>query len=263
MLKFIICLTCLMLSTMAFSQKTATPWIGVAIDDNPKGVYIKEALADTPAQKAGLQSGDIIQFIDDVKVTSPKQMIELVRNKGVGHKVTIKLINAKGKPATKELKLVVRPDLITLAQKNLLNKKAPEISLPLVEGKKSESYKLANSKKVTIVEFWATWCGACAHALPEISVFAKKHMKKIDFISISNEEKAKIKKYIHFAKKKKAYDGGVQFLVDADSKVNSKYFVPALPMFFVIDKKHVIRHIAVGTGEELEKVFKKALALSN
>ena len=36
----------------------------------PKGVYIKEVEMDSPAMNAGLQSGDVIQKIDDKDITT-------------------------------------------------------------------------------------------------------------------------------------------------------------------------------------------------
>lgn len=251
-----------LMCSFSFAQESATPWMGVAIENHEKGVFIKDALKGTPAEKAGLTRGLIVQFIDDKPIKTTTEMIETVRSKGVGHKVTVKMIDAKGMKVEKVLKLVARPDLIELAQKNLMNQKAPDFELDIVNKGEKGKVKLSESKKVSIIEFWATWCGACAQALPTISKFANQNKDKINFFSISNEDKPKIRKYLHYAKKKMAYNGGVKFLHDADGKVNGSYFVPALPMFFVIDKKGITRHIAVGTGEELVKVFNKAIELA-
>lgn len=252
----------LLLSYISYAQESVTPWMGVQIENHKQGVFIKDALKGTPAEKAGLTRGLIVQFIDGKPVKSTTEMIEIIRSKGVGHKVTVKMIDQKGKKVEKSLKLVARPGLIELAEKNLLNQKAPDFNLDIVNKGEKGKIKLSKSKKITILEFWATWCGACAAALPTISKFAIQNKDKIQFISISSEAKPKIRKYIHFAKQKMAYNGGVKFVHDSDGKVNGSYFVPALPMFFVIDKKGIIKHIAVGTGEELVKVFNKALKLS-
>ena len=87
----------LFITQSIYAQKTATPWIGVSIGESDLGVLVKEALEDTPAKKAGLKSGYIIQKIDDKELKSPAHLIETVRAKGVGHKVVLSVLNEKGK----------------------------------------------------------------------------------------------------------------------------------------------------------------------
>jgi len=262
MFKILLSISILIFSESVLAQKSVTPWIGVLIDNAENGVLIKGALKDTPGEKAGLKKGDIVLKINGTKVSSPKEMITLVRSKGVGHKVILSIQTAAGIKETRTLNLVAQPDLLTLAITNLMNKKAPKIDLA-VASKGKKRFILSEQKKVTIVEFWATWCGACAQALPRISKWAKKNAKNINFVSISSEDLLLIRKYKKQASKKKALIGNeVKFLHDDSSKVTAKYYVPALPMFFVIDKKNIIRHIAVGTGEELSKVFAKAVELT-
>lgn len=249
-----------LLVKLAFAQESVTPWIGVAIGEHPDGVLVKQALEGTPAQKAGLKSGDIIMKIDDVKMKTPPQMIEYIRSKGVGHKVSLAIKTAAGKNETRTLKLVAKPDLIDLAKSNLLDKKAPNIELKFATSS-DKSFDLSKQKKVTILEFWATWCGACAMAWPLINDFAKKN-KNINVVAISADEKIKLRKYIKMGTEKGVLSEAIKILGDETKEITAKYFVPALPMFFVVDKKQVVRHIGIGTGEELEAVFKKAQALA-
>lgn len=258
MFKFILCF--ILMANFAFAQKSVTPWIGVAIGDNPEGVLIKAALENTPAQKAGLKAGDIVLTIDGNKMTSPSQMIDYVSTKGVGHKVKIKIKTAQGKIESRSLKLVAKPDLLDMAIANLKDKKAPAIKLPYINDLK-KNFSLSDQKQVTIVEFWATWCGACAMAWPQISEFAKKN-KNINVVAIAADEKIKLRKYLQQATAKGVLSEEIKVLWDEDKKVTAAYFVPALPMFFVVDEKQIVQHIGVGTGEELEKVFNMAKKLA-
>jgi len=266
MLKLIIAISVLY-SQLLFAQllikpQTARPWLGVAIGEAPNGVLIKDALPDTPAKKAGLQGGDIILMIDQEKVISPAQMIDLIGTKGVGNKVVLSIITKAGKKEKRTLELVARPDLMDLPKKALMGKTAPDFNLKVVSGAKSKTFSHSSNKKVKIIEFWGTWCGACHAAFPVVSEFAKNN-PKIDVVSISNEELPKIKKYISMAIKKNYISDSIIFLQDKDSKVHQKYMIPAFPMFVVLDKHSIVQHIAVGTGQELESVFKKAKELAN
>lgn len=56
------------------------------------GVYVVEVVPDSPAQKSGLQPGDIIQKVEGKEINDPTIIAEIVRNKNVGDKVHIRLL---------------------------------------------------------------------------------------------------------------------------------------------------------------------------
>ena len=66
--------------------------------DIPKGVYIKEAVVDSPAMTAGLQMGDVIVSINKEEVLSMKDYQRIILNlkKGEEVKITANRQNAEG-----------------------------------------------------------------------------------------------------------------------------------------------------------------------
>jgi Do/DeqQ family serine protease len=79
---------------------TLSPEVKQAINSNPnsgltvetdKGVLIAKVLPNSPAAKAGLRSGDIIQKIDGQEVTDSKTVQELVDTKPVGSHLQLQL----------------------------------------------------------------------------------------------------------------------------------------------------------------------------
>lgn len=66
--------------------------------DIPKGVYIKEAVLDSPAMTAGLQTGDVIVAVNKEEVLSMDdyERILLKLNKGEEVKITVNRQNADG-----------------------------------------------------------------------------------------------------------------------------------------------------------------------
>lgn len=72
---------------------------------------------------------------------------------------------------------------------SFLNKKAPEF---VVEEWISQQPKLKG--KFILIDFWATWCGPCRKAIPELNEFAKKFGKKLVVIGISDETADKVKR---------------------------------------------------------------------
>jgi len=254
----------ILLSTVVFAQKSVRPWIGVMIETHEKGVYIKGAMDNTPASRAGFLKGDIIVSVDGIAVKTPQELIDLVGKKGVGNDVKIHYFNIKKQHKETTLKLEAMPGLTKIAEKKLLNKKSPDVNgKDLSKPKSKTEYSLASDGKVKIIEFWATWCGACMQAHPLMDKFAKENKKDITVVSISSEAPIKIKKYLKQAKKHKVLSGNVVFVNDETGKINGEFYVPVLPMFFVVDKKNTIRLISVGAGRNLFNAFNLALKLTN
>lgn len=56
----------------------------------PKGVYVTAAVPDSPAMKAGIQSGDILTEIEDVKIYTMKAYKEELLKHNPGNKIIIK-----------------------------------------------------------------------------------------------------------------------------------------------------------------------------
>ncbi len=244
------------------AQSSLKPWMGVHIEEHKSGVLVSKVLDDTPAMKSGLQPGDIIQKIDENKVTTPKEVIEKVQLKGVGHNVTLQIINKAKQQKTLKLELVAMPGMLELAKKNLLNKKAPNFKVKVLSKNHGKELELSKLKgKPTLIEFWATWCGACMQAHPIVSKFADENKGKINVLSISDESPKKIRKFLHHGMKTKIISENTIFLQGAESTIQKDYFVPALPMFLVLDKNSKIQFLTIGTGSNLEAAFANAKKL--
>ena len=114
--------------------KTGTvsrPWMGLSVIDltpslsqelnlSVKGVLIRDIIANSPADKAGLHStkkntqtqetelGDIITAINNKQVSSTKDLIAIIRNHSIGDKITITYYR-NNKSQTTQLTLEQRP----------------------------------------------------------------------------------------------------------------------------------------------------------
>ncbi len=62
----------------------------------PKGVYVAEVEANSPAEKAGMQVGDIIVDVNDTVITSTTELSEKVGEYGVGDTLRIKVYRVEG-----------------------------------------------------------------------------------------------------------------------------------------------------------------------
>jgi len=242
----------LSLSLNAESFQQAKPWMGIAIGENPKGVGVNDAIAGTPAQKAGIKGGDIVKKIDAIPMKSPEQLINYVQSKGVGNDVKVELERDK-KLITITLKLEARPDELELVKKKLLGKNVPEFKLAAISGKPFFTNKdIENS--VTVVEFWATWCGPCVASHKKLSDFAEKN-PNIKILAVSNENMDLVKAYA------KKVNPKFTILQESDSNLAGFFMVTAIPTTAVIDRTGVIRFVTIGGGSYQEEALNFALEL--
>jgi len=125
---------------------------------------------------------------------------------------------------------------------------AANFNLVNLEG---ETVKLSDYKgKIVVLDFWATWCGPCRAAFPNMQKLVKKYANdpvKFFFINTSERgEKEDIKKNVAKLIAKDNYKFNVLF--DFDNKVAENYKVKLIPMKIVINKKGEI--ISVNSTED-------------
>lgn len=84
------------------------------LNEVPQGAYIQEIVPGSPAEKAGIEPGDIITKIDGKQVNDTNAISELIRTKKPGDKVSIELWreseNSQGETRTIEARLEEVPN---------------------------------------------------------------------------------------------------------------------------------------------------------
>ena len=254
MLKLYMILSILLFNTSSFAQmQAATPWLGIAIDTVPSGVFIKQITDKSPAKNSKLRDKDIIYKIDKTPVKTAQELIKKVKSYQVGDSVTVYFKRGESLLEDK-IKLSARPDLIELAQRMLVNKPAPPFEAVNLKNEKVSSNSFKG--KVTILEFWATWCPACRVSMKTMVKVAGT-FKDINIVTISDEELKPLRKFF----KKQKLDKSKLINLSA-KEVAGKYYAMSIPYFVLIDKKGVIRHVQIGAGESLITLFKKAEELN-
>ena len=85
---------------------------------------------------------------------------------------------------------------------------------------------------MTVVQFWATWCGACVEELPDVQAFFDANKAKgLVMVSLAMDDEAKdVREWVA----KKRYKLGFGWLPDFKSALGVT--IKALPTFVVIGK---------------------------
>ena len=85
--------------------------------------------------------------------------------------------------------------------------------------------------QVTLVEFWATWCGPCRTSIPHLTKLAKANPDKLAVVGLSNEDEAAVKPFVTRMGAQMDYHVGL-----ADEALHAAYMegVPGIPHAFLV-----------------------------
>ena len=88
------------------------------------------------------------------------------------------------------------------------------------------------AKQLTLVEFWATWCGPCRRSAPHLSKLAQTYRGKLEIAGLSDEKEDTIKPFVQ--KQGENMDYNVD-MVPPDLKAAYMTGVSGIPHAFLVD----------------------------
>jgi thiol-disulfide isomerase/thioredoxin len=113
---------------------------------------------------------------------------------------------------------------------------APEVQAKLLDSGKIFQLS-ANRGKVTIINFWATWCAPCKAEMPAIQTYYDKHKAAgLEILAISMDETKDLSEVRKFAQK---FNFAIAIKPEASFKGLGRIW--RMPSTFVVDKEGVLR----------------------
>ena len=122
----------------------------------------------------------------------------------------------------------------------LVGATAPPFELSAQSGG-SKAALADGSGKVTIVDFWATWCEPCQDSFPYYQKMVDKHGGDLVIVGVSEDDAPD--GIAAFAKKT-----GAKFPLawDDGKSVSAQYHPPSMPTCYLIDRSGIVRYVHVG-----------------
>lgn len=122
----------------------------------------------------------------------------------------------------------------------------------------SATTSLNNLKgKLTIIDFFGTWCNPCIKALPALKAFKEQFKNDLNIILISSETEAQLNTFITTRK-----PFAFPIIVDEDEVFTNAFMPPAYPYTVILDKNLKVLSLT-NTTELTDDIIKNFLLAQN
>ncbi len=133
----------------------------------------------------------------------------------------------------------------------------PDFRLKDLENK-STTYSELKGEKLTVIDFWATWCKPCRSSIPGlVSLYKKYRSKGVQFIGINADGIRNLSKVKPFAR-----SAGMNYpvLLDLNGEVMAELQVSALPTLLISNSSDEIVFFHQGYRPGDEKVIEQEIS---
>ncbi|HKE14083.1 MAG TPA: redoxin domain-containing protein [Kofleriaceae bacterium] len=217
------------------------PWLGVGIEDGQRGVRITEVIDGTPADRAGLAIGDEIVRLDGRPLTAAGDLQTRLHGRESGDGVWLEIARGTRRLRVRAV-LAPRLEEAEILERRLLDKPAPRFDLPLASGAGSGDLARMGGK-VVVIEFLASWCGACKTTYRALSDLDERRRRDgLVVLGIGDDSEAALRALAS------AENLSFTLLRDVGGAARRSYRVTDLPTIVVIDRAGVVRYAGVGGG---------------
>lgn len=221
-------------------------WLGITMKATPAGaVEVAEIFPGSPAEKA-LRKGDLLLRADGKPVRAPADLSGRVTELEPGAILEL-AVQREGQERTIELELAPHPGLQALVRNQHVDKPAPELTGVVGLAGKAPPRLAELRGKVVVLDFYAGWCSACRALSPVLARWQERYRARgLAVVGVTNDEPEEAARVV------REWRIPYPVAIAADSL---PYAAVALPTTFLIDRKGVVRDVAIGgsAASDLEK----------
>lgn len=118
-------------------------------------------------------------------------------------------------------------------------------------------------EKITVIDFWATWCGPCKRAFPKLNdLYENYRAKGVTFIGLNVDSPRNTPKVAPYARSNKIK---YMVLLDPNGDLASQLNITSIPTLLIVnaEREIIFRHTGYAPGDEklIEQEILKALEI--
>ncbi len=122
---------------------------------------------------------------------------------------------------------------------------------------KSTSLNELKGEKLTVLDFWATWCKPCVRSIPELVKLSDEfHEKGVRFIGVNEDSPRNFSKVKPFATSL-----GITYpvLLDTDQELLTDLLIDSFPTLVILGSKGKVLFTHVGYSDGDENIIKEKI----